>query len=241
MTDRFYPQEKPEVNNYVMVQITSITDLECQAYIPEYDLEGCIPLTHVFQKKGRKKRFTVQPGDLKCVEVVNPNSVPVELSAKGLDETEVEKASNRYYTVNRLYRFFKYWSGQSNIDLVQKILWEYHNRYEKLFEEKEYWKGQVPTKVATEFEKLCRKTTERFTIDFELVCHEQYAVGNIQKVIDHGMKDNADIVCLYTGRKGEEGSVYTLSTVAETDLSLLEVVEKMKGICEEHCVTLTRM
>lgn len=238
MTDRFYPHQKPNAEDYVMIQVTEITDLECQVWLPEYDLDGVIPLSHIFVKKGRKKKFTVQPGDLRCVEVIDPDSVPIELSAKGLDSEMVEEISERYYTVNRLHRFFKYWSDQTGTDLVQDVLWKYYDVYERLFEEKEAWQNKVPAKVVKEFEKLCKKTTEKFTIDFELACYEIDAISHIQNVIDNGLQGTTDIVCLYTGRKGSIGSIYTLTTVAETDLPLLEVLEKIKRLCEEHCVIL---
>nr|QBK87221.1 MAG: translation initiation factor 2, alpha subunit [Marseillevirus LCMAC201] len=156
-----------------------------------------------------------------------------------------EEYKTKYIMVKRVNTFFYRWSIKTDIDLVTTILWSLYDRecenvYEKVYTLSN-WIDRVPTnyrdEIQEDYTKLFEKKPEKLEVTFEMVCYSPKGIIALQEAIDEGLKhstEDAPLQCLYTGKTGQVGNIFQLSTFSNTDTALQKAVSTIKESLSQY-------
>ncbi|KAH0789680.1 translation initiation factor 2 subunit 1 [Histomonas meleagridis] len=132
----WYPNEYPEENEAVTVQLTRVDEMGIWVELLEYaSKEGMIPLGQYTTRKTRKIPKNVKVGkiDVALVIKVDMGSATMDLSRQGLKEEEKQAAEKRYADYKNLMSLISHLAKQhtemSFQDLVQRIAYPLHTKY----------------------------------------------------------------------------------------------------------------
>lgn len=132
---RFYEQQFPEVDDVVMVSVTSIQDMGAYVDLLEYDgISGMILLSELSRRRIRSINKLVRVGRNECVVVlrVDKEKGYIDLSKRRVSPEEIKKCTEKYNNAKSVHSIVRHVADVEKADILtlyEKTIW----KLEKLF------------------------------------------------------------------------------------------------------------
>lgn len=219
--ERLYQDELPEEGDFVMTKITRIDPACVYVDLLEYGMEGMLPLREISDRKVRNIHGVLRVGMQECMQVlyIDPDKGYVDLTRRKILPDEIEECSIKYNLAKKLHSYFSRWSNQSSTDLVSTILF-LKSDYNTFMNDRQWLRG-VPdewrTKMEEDFNRIFEKKAQKYEALIEMICYSPDGISAIQSAIDKAHNTYPDVQCIYTGKSGDIGTIYQLTTVSKDD------------------------
>lgn len=122
-----YSRAYPEPGEFVVVRITSISDMGVYASLLEYDnIQGMIPIDELSVRKSSKKLVVVDKIEVALVLSVDVEKGYIDLSKKRVSLEDVLKTCDRWYTAKEIHRQILSLSSKLSKDideLYKEFVW----------------------------------------------------------------------------------------------------------------------
>lgn len=135
---RFYEQRFPEIEDVVMVNVSSIADMGAYVHLLEYNsIEGMILLSELSRRRIRSINKLIRVGRNECVVVIRVDKEKgyIDLSKRRVSTEEIAKCEEKYAkakAVNSILRhvgeLLGYESDDQLEELYQKTAWAFDRK-----------------------------------------------------------------------------------------------------------------
>lgn len=201
---RMYEQEFPEIDDTVMVKVTSIDDNGAHVMLMEYNLPGFLSVTHYSRKWMRSIKKVIGAGKEYALHVLNLNkkSKIVDLSKKMITPKEEKECRNNYKKCRKVHSILAhtaFLNGISLEELYQHIGWKLYKDYKDPCEafqlicndepilEKYY---DMDNKIVCDLKDLIRRQyhvkPQKFAKSFQIMSLDRRGVNVIKECLDVG-------------------------------------------------------
>ena len=141
-TCRFFENKYPDLDDLVMVKVSTIEPAAVYVHLLEYDgVDGMIPMTEVSRRRIRSIGRHLRVGKTEVVQVfrVNKDKGYIDLSKKKVTPDDIRKCEDNYTKNKQIHSIMMHISKQcTSIDsiegLYQKVTWPLAKKYGSAFE-----------------------------------------------------------------------------------------------------------
>ena len=132
-TCRFYLNAFPQIDDVVMVEVTSINELGVYVILKEYnDIEGIILLSELSKRRIRSINKEIKIGHLEAATVMRIDKGYIDLSKRRVTEQDKEKATDKYNKSKIVHHMLNIIAQQTQMSLetiYQIIGWPLYQKY----------------------------------------------------------------------------------------------------------------
>ena len=223
-----YPHTLPRVGDVVMVKFAKIEGSQAYCNLLEYDeIEGVLNGTEISKKKVYNIKKHVKIGKTDCLHVLSVDLQKgyIDLSKKNVKPDEITECKTRYLAAKRTIGVLKKWSETLDKDLTEIAFERYCDDEVDVYIDLHTSSDWISTigadvetsaKILNDYEKLYAVKPKKYELSFEMSSFEKDGAQIISSAIKQGVSCRDGITCVYTGKIGKAGSVYTLSMVSES-------------------------
>lgn len=224
-----YPHKLPNIGDIVIAQVKLIEDAQAYLQLLEYgNIEGMLPISELDQKRVPNIRRVLKIGRQEFVQVTNidPAKGYIDLSKKHINQDDINNCKTRYLAAKRTIGFLQRWSERVSQQLTEIALVHYRNDTFDVYHDlinNNNWLNNINANVQTiqqiweDYQRLYAVKPQKFEQTFELISYDMNGAELISTAITTALNDHSTdaipLTCVYTGKTGKTGGVYTISTV----------------------------
>ncbi|KAJ1945019.1 hypothetical protein GGF37_001907 [Kickxella alabastrina] len=252
---RFYEADFPEIDDIVMVKITSIKEIGAYVQLEEYgNIEGMIPMAELSRRRIRSVQSLIRVGRHEAVSVcrVDKSKGYIDLSKSRVNREEAAACEEKYQKSKQVHLIMSNLAKKLDVDieeLYQKFAWPLYKKYGHAFDA---FKAAIldPEAVFGEFkleanvqEELMHLIARRLTpqraklrADIEVVCAEYQGIEAIRRALKAGEAVSTETCPLkITLIAPPQYSIATMSIDKAGDLLLMEkAIEAVRKVIVEE-------
>lgn len=218
---RFYEHKFPEVEDVVMVNVTSIAEMGAYVYLMEYNnIEGMILLSELSRRRIRSINKLIRVGRSECVVVIRVDREKgyIDLSKRRVSQEEVVKAEEKFAKakcVNSILRhvaeLLNYETDDQLEELYNKTAWMFDRKYNKPGASYEAFKHAVTNPEVLEecglddetktvlLANIKRRLTPqavKIRADIEVSCYEYDGIDAVKSALQQGLSLSTEDIAI---------------------------------------------
>lgn len=207
---RFYEKELPEVDDLVMVRVTSVEETAAYAHLLEYEnIQGMIPTSEV-TRQGRVRSLAqhIKKGGMEVVQVLRVDKVKryIDLSKKKVSREEFERCEDYFNKARQVQQILGQVASQTNTtleELCTSISWPLYKKYPHAYDalreavtdfDKVFEGIAAPKPVLEAIEKLIQHKLRTKTVqcrqEIKAICHREAGIDAIKAALLAGLASN---------------------------------------------------
>lgn len=207
---RMYENEFPEADDFVMVRVTRMTDINAYVMLLEYNnKEGIILFSQLSRKRIRSVAKHIRVGKVEVLQVLRVDSDKgyIDLSKKLMQKEEIEMCEERYKKSKTVHSILSR-VAQNNqyplLDLYEKVGWPLSHKYGhtlEAFKEMVQDEGilepfDIPKEVKEDLLKLVKHRLAihpvKIQADIEVTCFTAEGIDAIKAALHAGLEKGQD-------------------------------------------------
>ncbi|XP_071964241.1 eukaryotic translation initiation factor 2 subunit 1-like [Antedon mediterranea] len=259
---RFYGNNFPEVEDVVMVTVTSIAEMGAYVNLLEYNnIEGMILLSELSRRRIRSINKLIRVGKNECVVVIRVDKEKgyIDLSKRRVSQEEIAKCEEKFAkakAVNQILRhvgeIMKYESDQQLEDLYTKTAWYFDKKLNKPgYGAHEVFKNSVsdPSVLAecnldeptldclmTQIKRRLTPQAVKIRADIEVSCYGYEGIDAIKGALSKGLDHSTEDMPIKINLIAPPQYVVTTTTLEKTEglTTLQKAIEDIKRSIENN-------
>eukprot|EP00996_Jenningsia_fusiforme_P001044 NODE_1954_length_1345_cov_28.606481_g1771_i0.p1 GENE.NODE_1954_length_1345_cov_28.606481_g1771_i0~~NODE_1954_length_1345_cov_28.606481_g1771_i0.p1 ORF type:complete len:334 (+),score=80.94 NODE_1954_length_1345_cov_28.606481_g1771_i0:151-1152(+) len=202
---RYYEQRYPQLEDFVMVRVTNISETAAYVQLLEYNkIEGMIPLTELSRRRIRSVNKHIRVGKTEVVQVFRLDSDKgyIDLSKKKVTEDDIKPCETRFNKAKDVHSIMQHVARECNVDLeslYRVVGWPLYKKHGHAYDafamafhdpEKIFGPMNLPEDIKEKFIATIRHRHKaqpfRIRADLEVTCFKYEGIDAVREALAAG-------------------------------------------------------
>lgn len=185
---RYYENVYPTLDDTVIVQVKSVTDMGVYVSLLEYgDIEGMIPIDEMTHRR-KKKAVRVGKVEVAVVRHLDEEKGYIDLSKKQVSIEEIVKCEQRWNEAKWVHRVVGHVasvSGKSLGELYHDVVWPLYRSHGNAY--RAITEGNAPEPFLEATKVFLQQRERKIRADIDVICYRYDGIDSIKEALLAGL------------------------------------------------------